>query len=95
VPHIAEELWEAIGEERFVSNRPWPVYSEALARSEKIQIVVQINGKVRSKIIMEAGVTEDEVRDAVLSDQKVREYVSDKEIRKWVYVPHKLVSIVV
>lgn len=95
VPHISEELWDLTGNERFVSHQRWPKYHENLSQSEQISIVVQINGKVRSKIIADADVTESQVREMVLSDQKVRVYTSGKEIKKWVYVPRKLVSLVV
>ncbi|NIO17322.1 MAG: leucine--tRNA ligase [Deltaproteobacteria bacterium] len=95
VPHLSEELWELSGNARFVSSQPWPKFHENLALSESIPIVVQINGKVRSKIVVDADVTEEQVREMVLSDQRVKEYTSGKEVRKWVYVQGKLVSLVV
>jgi len=95
VPHIAEELWEMIGEKPFVALEAWPEYVESLAKSEKFLLVVQINGKVRSRIEMDEDISEDEVREAVMSDKRVMEYVKGKVIKKWVYVPKKLVSIVV
>lgn len=95
VPHLSEELWELSGNERFVSSQPWPEFHENLALSESIPIVVQINGKVRAKIVVDADVTEEQIREMVLSDQRVKEYTSGKEVRKWVYVQGKLVSLVV
>ena len=95
VPHLSEELWVLTGNEMFVANQKWPEYHNNLARSETIPIVVQINGKVRSKIIVDADVSEDRVREMVLADQRVKEYTTGKEIKKWVYVPKKLVSLVV
>lgn len=95
VPHLSEELWVLTGNEGFVSSERWPDYQESIALSETIPIVVQINGRVRSKIIVEAGESEDRIRDMVLADQRVKEYTHGKEIKKWVYVPRKLVSLVV
>ena len=95
VPHISEELWEKIGEKGCASLQDSPSYHENLTLSETIKIVVQINGKVRAKLDMDADVTEDDVEEAVLANSKVQEYVSSREIKKWVYVPKKIVSIVI
>ncbi|RMG61430.1 MAG: leucine--tRNA ligase [Deltaproteobacteria bacterium] len=95
IPHVCEELWEMIGEEGYASLQPWPEFYEELAASEKFLLVVQINGKVRSRLEMDADAGEEEVKEAVLADRRVKEYVGGKEIKKWVYVPKKLVSIVV
>ncbi len=95
VPHISEELWMYLGEDGFPSEERWPVYHENLTLSETIQIVVQINGRVRARIMMDADVSEDEVKRAVLEDNKVKGYIASQPIKKWVYVPRKLVSIVI
>jgi leucyl-tRNA synthetase len=94
-PHIAEELWEMIGNTGLVSTRAWPIADEEMARAEEILVVVQINGKLRSKITADAQAGEDEVRAMVMADPRVREYTDGKTIRKFVYVPKKLVSLVV
>ncbi len=95
VPHIAEELWEAVGNEPSVVNVPWPVYDEELAREEEITIVVQINGKVRSRLVVGAGISEEKVKEKALMDEKVKRYTDDAEIKKMIVVPEKLVNIVV
>jgi leucyl-tRNA synthetase len=94
-PHIGEELWERIGGEGLLCSRSWPVADADVAREEEVEVVVQINGKVRSKLTVGAGAGEDEVRERVMADPKVREHMAGKEIRKTVYVPAKLFSIVV
>ena len=93
-PHICEELWERIGGEGLLCTRPWPAADAAVAREEEIEIVVQINGKVRSKLTVGAGAAEAEIRERVMADPKVREYTAGGTIRKTVYVPGKLFSIV-
>jgi leucyl-tRNA synthetase len=94
-PHLSEELWEGIGKKDLVSTQPWPSFDEEVARAEEILVVVQINGKLRSRITVDAGATEEEIRSMVLADPRVLEYTEGKKIRKMVYVPKKLVSIVV
>jgi leucyl-tRNA synthetase len=94
-PHISEELWEMIGGEGLVSSRPWPKFDAEVARAKEILVVVQINGKLRSRITVDAGATEEEIRSMVMADPRVLEYTEGKKIRKMVYVPRKLVSIVV
>jgi leucyl-tRNA synthetase len=94
-PHISEELWEMIGGEGLVSSRSWPRFDPEVARAEEILVVVQINGKLRSRITVDAGATEEEIRSMVMADPRVLEYTEGKKIRKMVYVPKKLVSIVV
>jgi leucyl-tRNA synthetase len=94
-PHLSEELWEWIGKRGLVATQPWPPFDEEVARAEEILVVVQINGKLRSRITVDAGATEEEIRSMVFADPRVLEYTEGKKIRKMVYVPKKLVSIVV
>lgn len=94
-PHIAEELWREIGEEGFILNEPWPTYDEALAREQMIELVVQINGKVRSKIMIPQGMSDEEIVKIALDDEKVKQWVNGKEILKVIPVKGKLVNIVV
>jgi leucyl-tRNA synthetase len=94
-PHVSEELWEAIGRKDLVMTQSWPRFDEDVARAEEILVVVQINGKLRSRIIVDAETTEEEIRSRVMADPRVLEYTEGKAIRKMVYVPKKLVSIVV
>jgi len=94
-PHMGEELWERIGGKGLLCSRSWPAADVDVAREEEVEVVVQINGKVRSKLTVGAGAGEGEVRERVMADPKIREYTAGKEIRKTVYVPRKLFSIVV
>jgi leucyl-tRNA synthetase len=94
-PHLSEELWEKIGNQGMVCKLPWPEADEEIARAEEILIVVQINGKLRSRITADADATEEEIRSMALADARVREYTDGKTLKKLVVVPKKLVSIVV
>ncbi len=94
-PHLAEELWEKIGNAGLACRESWPIADEEAARAEQILVVVQINGKLRARITADAGATEEEIRETVLSDPRVREYTDGKILKKLVYVPKKLVNIVV
>jgi leucyl-tRNA synthetase len=93
-PHVGEELWERIGGEGLLCARSWPVADTGIAREETVEVVVQVNGKVRSRLTVGADAGEGEVRERVLADPRIREYTADKRIRKTVYVPGKLFSIV-
>ena len=84
-----------IGGEGLVSSRAWPRWDAKVAQAEEILVVVQINGKLRSRLTVDAGATEEEIRSMVMADPRVLEYTEGKKIRKMVYVPRKLVSIVV
>ncbi|MGE5238296.1 MAG: class I tRNA ligase family protein, partial [Chloroflexota bacterium] len=94
-PHISEELWSAIGEENSVFGQPWPAWDEELARDEEVELVIQVNGKLRSKMLVPAGLSDDEARERALNDQKIREVVTGKAVRKVVVVQGRLVNIVV
>jgi leucyl-tRNA synthetase len=94
-PHFAEELWEALGNSTSIANTQWPGYDpEAIVASE-VTIVVQVNGKVRSKLTMPAGASDKETEAAALADPKVREYTDGKPPKKVIVVQGKLVNIVV
>ncbi len=94
-PHVSEELGERLGMEGLVCRRPWPDADAEMARAEEILVVVQVNGKVRSKITVDAEASEEEIRGKVMADPRVLEFIGGKTVRKLVYVPKKLVSIVV
>ena len=94
-PHLSEELWEGIGKEGLVATMPWPQFDGEVARAEEILVVVQINGKLRSRVTVDADASEEEIRSKVMADPRVLEYTEGKAIRKMVYVPRKLVNIVV
>jgi leucyl-tRNA synthetase len=94
-PHIAEELWQQKGHRYSIHNQSWPRWDEALAKDEEITLVVQVNGKLRDRITVPASITEAEAKEKALGSQKVKVHLKDKEIAKMIYVPGKLVNIVV
>jgi leucyl-tRNA synthetase len=94
-PHIADELWEALGHSEPVLRVPWPKCDPELAKEEELEIPVQINGKLRSRIRVAAGTAEAEIRARALADEKVVQHLNGKQVVKVIVVPDKLVSIVV
>ncbi|MDD5259725.1 MAG: leucine--tRNA ligase [bacterium] len=94
-PHIAAEMWQRLGQEENLISLPWPAYDESAIKEEAIEIVVQVNGKVRGRVSVRPGVPEEEVKRLAAEDEKVKAQVSGKKIIKIVYVPNKLVNIVV
>jgi len=94
-PHIAEEMWEMLGHSDGLSKAKWPAYHEDLTKEETFEVVVQINGKVRGKILAEASWDERETQRKAQEDSHIAEIVNGKEIVKVIVVPKKLVNIVV
>jgi leucyl-tRNA synthetase len=94
VPHAAEELWEGLGHRGGVEAAGWPGYDEAATVDEELLIVVQVNGKLRSRLTVPADCSEASVTQAALSDEKVVPFLGGKPPRKVIYVPGKLVNIV-
>ena len=94
-PHLAEELWQQTGHNYSIHNQSWPRWDEELARDEQITLVVQVNGKLRDRIIVPTSITEAGARQIVLEREKVKTCVEGKEITKIIYVPGRLVNLVV
>ena len=95
VPHICEELWEKMGNTGSVSNIPWPGYDAEAIKDEEVLIVIQVNGKLRGRIMVGVHATEEEVKEAVLANPRVQEFLKDQSVKKFVLVPRKLVNLVV
>jgi len=99
-PHIASELWERLNT-RFsdahgdMTEQPWPEYNERLLAEEEVEIVIQINGKLRDRMKMSVLATEEELRTAALSSPKIQDRITGKTVRNVIVVPKKLVNIVV
>ncbi|MGO9167626.1 MAG: leucine--tRNA ligase, partial [Candidatus Sulfotelmatobacter sp.] len=93
-PYLAHELWEMLGEKGSLLKAPWPKYDAALAKEEELEIPVQVNGKLRSLIVVPADATEDEVLDRALADEKVQSMIAGKQIVKKIFVSGKLSSAV-
>jgi leucyl-tRNA synthetase len=94
VPHITEELWGMLGEDRHFIKRPWPEYKEAYVKEERVVIVVEVNGKLRDRLEVERDIEEPRLIDIVYSLDKIKRYIDGKEIKKTIVVPNKLVNIV-
>ena len=94
-PHIAEELWAAIGNKPSIFEHSWPVWDEEAAKEEQIELVIQVNGKLRSKVMISVGMSDDEVKKTALADQRIQEIIGESEIRKLLVVKGKLVNIVI
>jgi leucyl-tRNA synthetase len=95
IPHVASELWETIGEGADLHDLPWPDWSESLARRDEIEIVFQVNGKIRGRVHAAADVTGREMERLALEHDKVRELIHGKSVTKVIVVPGKLVNVVV
>ena len=94
VPHITEELWVAIGMEPSLIDQPWPRYDPKAVKAEEILIVVQVNGKVRDRIMVPADAPEEEIKRRALETPGVKRHTEGKEIRRVIYVPGRLVNVV-
>jgi leucyl-tRNA synthetase len=94
-PHMAEELWQALGHAESLAHEPWPEFDAALAKEDSIEVPVQINGKVRSKIIVPTDADAAKLESAARADERVADLVAGKQIVKVIVVPGRLVNIVI
>src|SRR3989449_816850 len=94
-PHLAEELWSLLGHERSIFTATWPAFDERLAAAGDVEVVVQVNGKVRGRVTVNRGASEAEVVARALQDESVRKFVNGKPVRKTVYVQDRLLNFVV
>jgi leucyl-tRNA synthetase len=95
VPHVCHALWHALGHARAVVDEPWPAVEEAALVRETIEVVVQVNGKLRSRVSVSAEADEQAVRAAALADSNVQRFIEGRPVRKFIYVPGKLANVVV
>jgi len=95
VPHIAEEMWEALGHETSVVQEPWPEWNEEAVAEDMQLVVVQVNGRLRSRIYVSPSASNEDVEKAALSDERIKAFVGDQPVRKVVVVPGRLVNVVV
>ena len=94
-PHLTEELWHRMGYPYSIHNQSWPIWNEDLARDEEITLVVQVNGKLRDRISVPPNIGEPEAKSLAMSSERVRMHLKGKEVTKTIYVPDKLVNLVV
>ncbi len=95
VPHFCEELWEVLGHTESVAKVSWPRYDGEAIKDEEILMVIQVNGKLRSRITVGAHASEEEIKEAVLTHQRIQEILQGKKVKKVILVPKKLVNLVV
>jgi len=95
IPHVAEEMWEMLGNETSLNDCSWPDYIEELTHRDEIEIVFQVNGKIRAKETVPAGISKDEMEQMALENERIKEFLKDREMRKIIVVPDKLVNLVV
>jgi leucyl-tRNA synthetase len=94
-PYISEELWHQLGGSASVHLQPWPTFDEAETRDDVVTMVVQVNGKVRDRLVVPVGISEEEVRQRALASPKVAALLDGASVKKLVYVPDKLVNLVI
>ena len=95
-PHLAEELWERLGRESSIfDNGAWPAFDAEKAVADTVEFVVQVNGKVRTRMTMPRGISEAQAREAALADVNVQRYTDGKAPRKTIFVPDRLLNLVV
>jgi leucyl-tRNA synthetase len=95
MPHLAEELWCITGHKGSVTENEWPEVDKEMLVEDVIEIPIQINGKVRDRVEIKKGMTEDQVKEIVLSKERIKELLKDRSIKRFVYIDNKIVNIVV
>jgi leucyl-tRNA synthetase len=93
-PHISDELWQMLGHTQTLSQEKWPGYRDELAREEQFEVIIQINGRLRGKMLVDDGLSESETRHRALTDPRIAVLIAGKDIVKVIVVPRKLVNIV-
>jgi leucyl-tRNA synthetase len=93
-PHIAEELWARLGGPYSIHRQPWPAWDAAAVRDETVTLVLQVNGRVRDRVVVPAGLDEESLRGAALANEKVRKFISEKAVEDVIVVRDKLVNVV-
>jgi leucyl-tRNA synthetase len=94
-PHLAEELWQKLGHAGSLAHEPWPTYDSARIRSDSIEVVLQVNGKLRGKITVPAETSEEDLKAMAAADESILKHTGGKQVVKMIVVKNKLVNIVV
>jgi len=94
-PHIAEEIWKLLGNEKSLVRENWPTHNPKFLQEDEIQLIIQVNGKLRDKILVSSDKSEDAIKELALNLEKIKAFTDGKEIKKVIYVKNKLVSIAV
>lgn len=93
-PHIAEEMWEALGHKDTIAYEPWPQYDPALLTDETVEVVVQIKGKIKARLTVPVDLSQEELKEQALAHERIKDELADKTVTKVIVVPNKLVNIV-
>jgi leucyl-tRNA synthetase len=93
-PHITEEIWSQLGHDESIFLQSWPAFDEAMTKDEEINLVVQVNGKMRDMIQVSADISEEEAKKIAMESEKISRYIQDREIKKIIFVKGRLISIV-
>ena len=93
-PHISEELWQALGHSRSLAQEPWPKFNPDLLLEDEIEIPVQVNGKLRSKVRAPAGADREKIQEIALADERTQTALAGKPVKKVIIVPGRMVNIV-
>ncbi len=94
-PHLAEELWQALGHSKTLAYEAWPVFDPKLTQAAAVEVPVQMNGKLRSKVMVPVGSDEAVTKEAALADERIQGLLKGMTIKKAIVVPGKLVNLVV
>jgi leucyl-tRNA synthetase len=94
-PHLGEELWSRLGHRESLAFEPWPAFEPALVVEDRVTVAVQVNGRLRATVSLPRGSDQEAARDAALADEKVRRFIDGAELRKVIYVPDKLLNLVI
>jgi leucyl-tRNA synthetase len=94
-PHLAEELWSALGHNSTLAYEPWPQFDEALTKSDQVEVPIQVNGKLRARKTVPADIDDESLRKLALADERVQVLIAGKQVKKVIVVPKKLVNIVI
>lgn len=93
-PYLAQELWQQLGHSDELTQVPWPAFDPVLAKEEEVEVIVQVNGRLRSKILAREDLTPDELKEIALADPRIAYIINNQQVLKTVVVPNKLVNIV-
>jgi len=94
-PHLAEELWSRMGLPYSIHNQPWPEYDREFAREEEVTLVIQVNGKLRDRVVVPASIGESEAKELAMNRERVKAHINGKKVIKVIYVPKRVINIVV
>jgi leucyl-tRNA synthetase len=94
-PHICHALWKKLGHETSIIYAKWPIVDESVLVKKEIQLIIQVNGKLRSKMIVDVDTSKTTIEKMVMEDEKVKNFIGSKLIKKIIYVKDKLVNVVI